>query len=380
MPTPPNTKQELLETVNAVIEHGSQSAAARQLGIARSTLQSRLAAAKRQGIDPAIQESMNAVGTGLVPALAWAKTKSQDGTSYSVLLKPPQQGVEDVLEQVKAAFEGITPAKPVTPPESILTDLLTVYPLMDVHFGMLAWGKETGDCDYDMGLASADMRHAFTKVTALTPASESAVLLIGGDFFHADDNRAETPQSKHKLDVDGRQFKVIDSGIALISEVVERLLEKHNHLTIRVLRGNHDEHAHMVLTFALSERYRNETRVTIEKDPRDLFMIQWGKCLISAHHGDRAKPERLTLYLSDVCPYWSDTRHRFMFTGHIHHDAAKDVGPLRWESLRAFCPPDSYAAGMGYASRRALQAITFHRHDGLVLRAVDPIERLKESP
>jgi hypothetical protein len=28
-----------------------------------------------------------------------------------------------------------------------------------------------------------------------------------------------------------------------------------------------------------------------------------------------------------------------------------------------------------FSSRRALQAITFHKRDGVVLRAIDPIER-----
>ncbi len=83
----------------------------------------------------------------------------------------------------------------------------------------------------------------------------------------------------------------------------------------------------------------------------------------------------MALYLSDVCPVWSEARHRHYLTGHVHHDAAKDFGPLRWESLRAFAPPDAYAASMGYAGRRALQSLTFHKHDGLVLRALDPIER-----
>jgi hypothetical protein len=374
MPTPPIPPEKLQEALAAYEAHGNNKDAAESLGLAASTFTGRLNKARSQ-VDPAVQESMAAIGTELEPALVWAKTKSEDGTSYSVLLKPPQQGVEDILERVKNAFDGLTPAPPVEVPENVMGDLLTVYPLMDVHFGMLAWGRETGDVDYDMGLATADMRHAFAKVSMLTPASEDAVLLIGGDFFHADDNRAETPQSKHKLDVDGRQFKVLECGVALVAEVTDKLLSKHNHVTVRVLRGNHDEHAHMVLTFALAERYREEPRVSVEKTPRDLFMKQWGKCLISAHHGDKAKPQQLTLYLSDVCPYWSETRHRFMFTGHVHHDAAKDIGPLKWESLRAFCPPDSYASGMGYSSRRALQAITFHKQDGLVLRAIDPIDR-----
>ncbi|MEP2955508.1 MAG: hypothetical protein ABJO84_14760 [Sulfitobacter sp.] len=287
----------------------------------------------------------------------------------------PEQDAQSLIDGLQDAFSGIPAATPANPPANVMDDLCSLYPLMDVHFGMQAWGRETGETNYDMKTAAGDMSYAFDKLDALTPASKQAVLVIGGDFFHADDERAETPQSKHKLDVDGRHWKVLNDGVALIAKVIDRLSEKHSDVLVRVLRGNHDIHAHLVLTFALAERYRDSDRVTVEKEPRDLFMMQWGKCLIAGHHGDKAKPDRLAMYLSDVCPFWSDTRHRHIFTGHIHHDSAKDLGPMRWESLRAFCPPDSYAASMGYGGRRAIQSITFHKQDGIVLRALDPIER-----
>ena len=200
-------------------------------------------------------------------------------------------------------------------------------------------------------------------------------MILGGDTLHADNDDAETPKSKHKLDVDGRHFKVLETAVEILAETVDLLLAKHSRLTVRVLRGNHDETAHLVLTFALAERYRAEPRVVVEKDPRDLFQFQWGKCAIFAHHGDKAKPQQMAMYLSDICTFWSDTRHRHLLTGHVHHDAARDIGPLRWESLRAFCPPDAYAASMGFGGRRALQVLTFHKADGLVIRALDPIER-----
>jgi hypothetical protein len=106
-------------------------------------------------------------------------------------------------------------------------------------------------------------------------------------------------------------------------------------------------------------------------------MFQWGRSAIFSHHGDKGKPEQMVRYFSDICRFWSDTRHRHYFTGHVHHDQAKDFGAIKWESLRAFCPPDAYAASMGYASRRALQSITFHKVDGIVARAYDPIERFE---
>ena len=327
-------------------------------------------------LDPAIKNGMEAIGTRMVPALAWAKVPPKDGEiGYSLMLRPEAEPPEAVAERIREALEGMVPAKPVVAPENVMADLCAVYPLMDAHVGMMAWGRETGSQDYDLDHAAKDMRHAFAKILALTPAAEQAILLIGGDYFHSDDTLAETPANRHKLDVDGRFWQVLDVGIAIIAETILRLLQKHARIHVRVLRGNHDPHSSMTLNFALAERYRDEPRITIEKNPRDLFMMQWGKCAIFAHHGDKSKPQQMALYLSDVCPFWSDTRHRHYLTGHIHHDQAKDIGPLRHESLRAFCPPDAYAASMGYGGRRALQSMTFHKADGLVLRALDPIDR-----
>ena len=353
------------------------AAVSREMNVPRNTARNWVEKVRRhRNTDPAIRDSMDAVGTGLVPALTWAKTKSEDGTSYSVLLKPPP--VEDnILDRIGAAFEGMAAAPVVAAPRSIMADLLTLYPVFDAHIGMQAWGKDTRGEDYDLKIATSQMSAAFEKLFAITPNSSEAVVLIGGDFFHIDDQRNETPASKHNLDVDGRFFKVIDEGVAVLKRIIPRVLEKHQTVSVRVLRGNHDEHSHLMLTYALFEHFRDNPRCTVEKSPQlDLFMRQWGKCAIFAHHGDRRfKAETAALYLSDVCEFWSATRHRHMFTGHIHHETGKDVGPMKWESLRAFCPPDNYAATMGYASRRALQAITFHREDGLVLRASDPVSR-----
>lgn len=371
------------EAVEAFKRTGSVTDAAREIGINRRDMQRMLDRAGMTGdvredyrIDPAIADSMKAAGTNMVPSLAWVKVPAKDEEpGYSVMLRPEAEQPEAVAERIRAALEGMLPAEPVPPHENVMADLCAVYPLMDAHIGMMAWGRETGSQDYDLDHAAQDMRHAFAKVLALTPAAERAVLLIGGDYFHSDDTRSETPANRHKLDVDGRFWKVLDVGIGIIAETVARLLAKHAKLHVRVLRGNHDPHSSMTLNFALAERYRNEGRVTIEKDPRDLFMMQWGKCAIFAHHGDKGKPQQMALYLSDVCPFWSQTRHRHYLTGHVHHDQAKDLGPLRYESLRAFCPPDAYAAGMGYGGRRALQSMTFHKVDGLVMRALDPIDR-----
>jgi hypothetical protein len=367
-----NRKGYTVEDYRRAVEvHGSQRKAAEALGINTRTLTRALA----QSQDPAIEAAMQAVNTGMVPALAWAKTKpDESGMAYSVLLKP-QPVADDFLDRVRAAFEDMPEARPVAPPEQVANDLCNVIPLFDVHFGMHAWGKETGGPDYDIQHAESDIRHAFEKVLRFVPDADQAVLIIGGDFFHADDNRSETPGNRHKLDTDGRHHKVLDRAIWALCYVIGRIQSKHRAVHIRVLRGNHDEHSHMVLKFALAAHYRKDGRVTVDMSPIDLLMFQWGRCAIFAHHGDKAPPERLSLYVSDICPFWSATRHRHFYTGHIHKDTARDIGPVRWESLRAFAPPDSYAAGMGYSGRRALRVDTYDKRDGRVMIVSDPIER-----
>ena len=327
------------EAVAAFKRTGSVAKAAREMGLGERNFKRLLDRAGMTPdartdyrLDPAIKNGMEAVGTRMVPALAWAKVPPKDGEiGYSLMLRPEAEQPEAVAERIREALEGMDAAEPVVAPETVMADLCAVYPLMDAHVGMMAWGRETGSQDYDLDHAAKDMRHAFAKILALTPAAEQSILLIGGDYFHSDDTLAETPANRHKLDVDGRFWKVLDVGIAIIAETILHLLQKHARVHVRVLRGN---------------------------------------------HGDKGKPQQMALYLSDVCPFWSDTRHRHYLTGHIHHDQAKDIGPLRHESLRAFCPPDAYAASMGYGGRRALQSMTFHKVDGLVLRALDPIDRI----
>ena len=82
------------------------------LGKSHSWVQRRI---EKLDLDPAIADSMTAVGTGLVPALAWAKTKNPDGTSYSILLKPAQEATQNILDRIATAFDGI-PSVAVPPP------------------------------------------------------------------------------------------------------------------------------------------------------------------------------------------------------------------------------------------------------------------------
>lgn len=320
--------------------------------------------------DPATVNAMQAAQSNALPHSFWVKTDN-----HSVYYKVPHsEAGGDMLADIADAFANV-PAYEPAPAADVpdRSELLTVYPVFDLHAGMFAWGKETGAQDYDLGHMADDVREAFGNLDILTPRGGPALIILGGDTLHIDDSRNETPQSKHKLDADGRYYKVLQDTINAMCWMVDHLHKRHSSVTVRVLRGNHDDHSHMVLTFALAERYRNTPSVSVDKSPRDLFMIRHGLSMIAAHHGDKSPPQRLAMMIADTCPFWSDTRDRHLLTGHVHHDSTKDFPGVKWHSLRAFCPPDAY--GAGFAPRRALQAMVFHDKKGLVLTAHDGIWR-----
>jgi hypothetical protein len=234
--------------------------------------------------------------------------------------------------------------------------------------GMMAWGKETGE-DYDTSIAADRVRSWVARAVDASPASETAVILGLGDLTHADDQSNMTPRSKHVLDVDTRHFRTLDVTIQALAYGIEYAAQKHARVIVRILPGNHDLNTYMAVMFALHERYRENPRVEVQKIPGEFFVMRHGKCLLAAHHGHGGKPERMVMFLADEhAQEWGQTRHRFLWTGHLHHLKAADIGGVQWMQLRAITAKDAYAAGNAYSARASLEAFTFDADQGEIQR------------
>jgi len=402
-PLPEETLHEAVALYREV--DGNAAEAARRLGIARDTFNNRLKQAAKRGllgtkpVLPGFQISKTTTVTnedGDVVREFIQQRPEPDGPfnmpdghrvkGVSALLDSQgnvvQQWVktrEDDLdplwlaERVKEIFEGLAPASPVPAPLYADADLLTVYPISDAHIGMHAWAREVGEA-YDTDIAAARLRDWIGRLVASSPASKEAVILDVGDLTHADSQDNQTPKSKNILDVDSRHFRTLEVTIAAMADAVELALAKHEHVHVVIIAGNHNPHSFMAILFALAERYRDNPRVTVRKDPRELWSYRFGDCLLAAHHGDKAKPEQLVMFLADeYASDWGSTKHRFLWTGHLHHHRSADIGGVKWEQLRAMTARDAYAFTHAYTARSQLQAITLHRKAGEVQRqAVSP--------
>jgi len=243
--------------------------------------------------------SMKAVSGRRVNAFCVAKfgyrrVKQEDGSFNTVMWKIPDIEDENLYERIRSGLEGLKPAPKINAPKHSDSDLCTLYPIADAHIGMMAWGDETGE-DYDTDIAVDRLQNWIGQAVESAPKSETAIILGLGDLLHADDTRNQTPASKHALDVDTRHFKTIDMAITCIASCIEIAAKKHERVIVRILRGNHDEHAHLAVLFALSERYRNNPRIEVQKDPSEL-------------QGHNLKPSPITMKKVRFSKLWSTGR------------------------------------------------------------------------
>lgn len=346
---------------------GSMRAVAREFGVSSSVVVNSLARRKRRlETDPAILTAMTESGMEDVDALHSGWIKTEKASLYFKM--PGADPASSFADRIREALTDIPRAEPTEAPKVNDTDLLTVYPVADAHIGMLAWGAETGE-DYDTRIASERICAWMQSVVDASPPSDTALILDVGDLTHADDRTNMTPASKHILDVDTRHYRTLEVTIWTMVQAVEIALTKHRRVIVVVLPGNHDPHACLAIMFALAERYRDNPRVEVQKKPGEFFVMEWGKCLLAAHHGDKAKAERLVLYMADRWPeMWGRSKHRFLFTGHMHHHKSADIGGVQWEQLRALTAKDAYAASHAFIGRAQLQGITYHRETGVKFR------------
>lgn len=377
--------QRQAEYLDAILRYGSGRKAAKALNVTHSAVEAGVAAVKRKAAlagyapecdmtrrvpDPFVLKGTSTLyGKDGEQKLQWVKTKLDDDMWSAAIQEWVQWLVKDA--------EGI--AKPIKAPQHTNADLLTAYPMGDPHFGMYSWAKQTG-ASYDLDIAEKLHYAAIDRLVDTAPASDEALILELGDFFHADNNTNMTPRSGHILDTDTRWERVMQIGLRAMVYIIQRTLTKHKKVTVRIVKGNHDPHASFALALGLDAYFRNEPRVTIDLSAREYWYYRFGKCLFGVTHGDKIKQVQLPLIMAhDVPEFWGETLFRYFYSGHVHSDELTEHPGCLVERFRTLASPDSYAHGAGYRSGRDMKAIVHHREFGEVERHLCNIAMIQHA-
>jgi len=274
--------------------------------------------------------------------------------------------------------QTIPPASPIRiQPGWFDQDLCVSYPIGDQHMGMLAWGKECANGDYDLKIAEKLLRDAMDYLVCSAPRAAHALIAVLGDFLHYDGQFPVTPTGGNMLDSDTRFPQMIRAAIRTIRYTIDRALEHHEKVHLIIEVGNHDLYSSIFMMECLRAVYENEPRLTIDTSPRHYHYFQFGKVLVGTHHGHGAKlPDLPLIMATDVPEMWGATEHRYVWVGHVHHSqklGTKDYVGATVETFQVLAAQDAWHSQKGYRSKRSMKSITLHREFGEVSRnSVNP--------
>lgn len=397
MTTPPLPDDLLVEAALAYRACGeNKTTAAATLGLPRNTFCNRLNRAAERGLlGPA--ETLPGFAIKSIATKegdSWVKQVKEHGEAFEVPTGHAVKGVsalvdaegrlvqqwvktregeaapEDTIERLKAAMVDYDPAAPIPAPIAPADDLLTLTPLADWHVGLRAWAGDTG-MNWDLAIAERVIGQGIEDLVSRAPSSAHAIVLGGGDLLHSDSNENKTARSGNVLDVDGRYDKCIEVAGRLVVRTIDAHLRKHGHVTVRVLKGNHDEHSSVAIGYFLKGYYRNEPRVTVDTDASLFFWHRFGRVMIGATHGHAAKLQNMPSIMAHRrAEDWGATRFRFIHGFHLHHSAkfATEGNGCISEVHQTPTPQDAWHYGSGYLSGRSMQSISYHRDMGEIGR------------
>lgn len=364
-----------IEYIDAIKKTGSRRKAGQMLGLkSSSVIAESMTSLKRkaalQGYSPdhdmtrTVPDGYTVKGVSTyynrdgVPSGQWVKSELDKARQQELL--------QASIAALAGDVSGLSPL--VSPPPETSSELMAVYPMGDPHIGLHCWGRETGE-DFDLKEAERVTLGAIDRLVSVSPAAQTALLLPLGDIFHADDQTNQTPAHKNQLDIDSRYQKIIEIGIRAFRHAILRLLQKHERVIVRFVKGNHDPHSVMALAYAISAYFDNDPRVTVDLSPREHWFYRFGKNLIGATHGDKCKPETLMGVMAvDRAQDWGETSYRYFYAGHVHHSSVREFPGMTVETFRTLAAADAYAVGRGYRAGRDMRCIVLHKEYGEIER------------
>lgn len=335
-----------------------------EMGITELAAKALLQRAKRwgPGVDAAIKDLR--IDESVVRG-GWLKSK---GASIRFDVPKAEADPQAWVDAIRSGLADLPRPGPI---EGLTgdDDLCAVFPVADLHIGMLADAEETGS-NWDTKLAQEAFTLTFGKLVDVTPGAGVAILAQLGDLSHVDDQRNVTPQSGHQLDADTRFFQILRRSVAVMKSAIERLREKYPMVIYRGTRGNHDLTVHYAVTLALSEAYAGVKGVQIIGSAHEFYVHEFGRNMLVLHHGDRVKPDRMAHFAAAEYPeVWGRTRFRLGLSGHVHHARRVEIGGMALESIGTIIPRDAYAVSHGYSANRCLVSITLDKDAGEISRA-----------
>jgi hypothetical protein len=299
----------------------------------------------------------------------WLKTKQA-----SLFFKNPNFKVEELNEIQRIKDECIKEVKLYAPKYHAIETIksedthLLVIDIADLHIGKLATAFETGE-DYNSQIAVKRAKDGLQGILNKAKGFniDKVLFVAGNDILHTDNTRRTTTGGTPQ-DTDGMWYDNFIMAKNLYIDLLEKLLSFAD-VEVVYNPSNHDL-THGFFLMQLIEAHFSKSTINFNVDLKHRKAFKYGNNLIGTTHGDGAKIENLPLLLATEFPIlWSETKHRYIYSHHVHHKTSKDFIGVTFETLRSPSGSDSWHHKNGYTGvPKAVEGYIHHKEFGQVAR------------
>lgn len=299
----------------------------------------------------------------------WKKTKEDSLFIKNPLyVTPLEKTYFDLRDSIIGDLRDFTPKYEYIQRKSIKDAHLLVIDPADVHIGKLSRSFETGE-DYNSQIA---VKRVLEGVEGILQKCKGfnidKILFIGGnDILHIDTPK-RTTTSGTSQDTDGMWYDNFLIAKQLYVDVLQKLVTVADiHFTFNP--SNHDYTNGFFLADVIQTYFKDSKNITFDCSISHRKYFRYYDNLIGTTHGDGAKQQDLPLLMAHECKDWSDTKHRYVYTHHIHHKTSKDYIGVTVESLRSPSGTDSWHDRNGYkGAPKAVEGFLHSKENGQIAR------------
>ena len=274
---------------------------------------------------------------------------------------------EDMARKLLKMVSGKCPKLP-RPKKMVKSERCLVIPFYDVHIGKYAWKPETGE-DYDIKIVQKILDGTTKIACDRSGPVDTVLLIIGGDFYHADGRTPQTERSGNVLDVDSRVEKVRDAAIASLYSAIAICSAIANKVEVICIPGNHDHESMHWTARILEAFYKKEKHITIDRSPNSRRYFEYGEMLLGIDHGMNKLGSYVSLMPCEQREAWSRTSERLWLLGHIHQQKVIQQHGVTVEHLESVSAADAWHAQAGYVGNpRRTVTFLLDKKYGLIRR------------
>lgn len=293
----------------------------------------------------------------------WDKTKR-----YSVKVRQNIVSYDNIREDLIKELKEYAPKYPKIERKQSKDGHLLVIDPADVHIGKLCQIFESGET-YNEKKAVKRVHEGVQGILDKTSGFniDKILFIAGNDILHTDGNKrastSGTPQ-----DTSGSWYSNFQHAKRLYIEVLEKLMTVADVHYIHNT-SNHDLVNGTLLSDTICSWFHNCDNITFDIDIKHRKYFKWHNNLIGSTHGDGAKTNDLGMLMANESPEWSNAKHRYFYTHHVHHKTSKDLIGCTVESLRSPSASDAWHHKSGYTGvPQAIEGFLHSKNNGQIAR------------